>query len=138
MAWGYTGSVLRLLVVLIIVLMVALPAAGAAEVRGVSRSPTYTDVWADWQAEPGKKGGMVVSGYVHNGRSVAIDSVRLQVESLDAAGQVLAKGIEHVRPGMGPGGRSYFEIPLKVAGESYRVTILYVDFIWGDERRRWW
>ena len=106
--------------------------------RGIATSPTYADVRAEWQAEPGKRGGTVVWGYIYNGRSYPIDSVRLQVESLGPAGEVLAKGVEHVRPGMGPGGRTYFEIPLRAGGVDYRVTILYVDFLWGDERRWRW
>jgi hypothetical protein len=59
------------------------------------------------------------------------------VESLGPAGQVLAKGVEHVRPSMGPGGRTYFEVPLKTGGVDYRVSILSVDFAFpGDDRKR--
>jgi hypothetical protein len=65
--------------------------------------------------------------------------VRLEVASLDAARQVLARGVEHVRPPIPPFGRTYFEVPLARAGESYRVSILSVDFDVPDRegRRRW-
>lgn len=113
------------------------PAVVVAAQQGIATSPTYAGVRVDWQAQPGKKGGTVVHGYVHNGRSYPIDSVRLQVESLGPSGQVLAKGVEHVRPSMGPGGRTYFEVPLRAAGADYRVSILFVDFVFpGDDRRR--
>ena len=124
--------VLRLVFALI-PLLAAAPAPAAQ--KGTATSPTYADIRVTWQAEAGKTGGTVVHGYVHNGRSSPIRSVHLQVESLGPGGQVLAKGIEHVRPGMGPGGRTFFEIPLRAGGADYRVTILSVDFQWRDDRR---
>jgi hypothetical protein len=123
----------------LLVLLLPLAGAAAVEQRGVATSPTYADIRVQWQAEPGTTGGMVVHGYVHNGRAYAVDSVRLQVESLGPQGEVLSRGLEHVRPSIGPFGRTYFEIPLARGGASYRVTILSVDFIFpGDERRRRW
>ena len=115
-----------------------LPAVGAAAAqRGVATSPTYSGIRVEWQAAPGKAGGTVVHGYVHNGRPYPVDSVRLQVESLGPSGQVLARGVEHVRPSMGPGGRTYFEVTLKTGGADYRVSILSVDFVFpGDDRKR--
>ena len=56
--------------------------------------------------------------------------VRLLVETLDASGAVTAHTVGFVFGVVPFNGRSYFEVPLKVVGASYRVSITAFD--WKD------
>ncbi|HJR05586.1 MAG TPA: hypothetical protein VKA83_28325 [Methylomirabilota bacterium] len=76
-----------------------------------------------------RRGRPVMSGYVYNQRagSYAI-SVRLRVEALDGAGQVVGSTIGYVLGDVPPSNRSYFEIKAPARAASYRVTI--ESFAW--------
>lgn len=76
-----------------------------------------------------RRGRPVMSGYVYNQRagSYAI-GVRLRVEALDGAGQVVGSTIGYVLGDVPPSNRSYFEIKAPARAASYRVTI--ESFAW--------
>ena len=83
------------------------------------------------EAEGGQaRGGRpVVRGYVYNDYGVSAGRVLLQVETLDASGQVVARSLVHV-DGAVPGfGRLYFEGPVTAAGTRYRVTVYYFEWL---------
>jgi hypothetical protein len=54
--------------------------------------------------------------------------VRLLVETLDASGAVVARNIGFVRGVVPLNDRTYFEVPLKVSGASYRVSVTSLDW----------
>jgi hypothetical protein len=61
--------------------------------------------------------------------------VRLQVEALDASGNVIGSTLGFVFGDVPPANRSSFEIPLPGSGAaSYRVTVRTLDWrIYGPE-----
>ena len=54
--------------------------------------------------------------------------VHLLVETLDASGAVITKTIGFVQGVVQFNDRVYFEVPLKAAGASYRVTVTSFDW----------
>lgn len=81
----------------------------------------------DWQAGAGR-GGPVIQGYIYNDYGRPASEVHLLVETLDAAGAVIARDIGFVRGVVQLGDRVYFEVPLRMAGASYRVSVTALDW----------
>jgi len=83
----------------------------------------------DAEGGQGRGGRPVVRGYVYNDYGVAAGRVLLQVETLDAGGQVVARSLVPA-DGTVPGyGRLYFEGPVSAAGAKYRVTVYYYEWL---------
>ena len=77
----------------------------------------------------GRGGRPVVRGYVYNDYGVAAGRVLLQIETLDASGQVVTRSLVPA-DGTVPGfGRLYFEGPVSAAGARYRATVYYFEWI---------
>jgi hypothetical protein len=70
----------------------------------------------------------VIRGYVYNDYGRPATDVHLLVETLDASGAVTARTIGFVQGVVQFNDRVYFEVPLKVAGASYRVTVTSFDW----------
>jgi hypothetical protein len=68
-----------------------------------------------------------VEGYIYNKRGLVATSVRLRVDSLDAAGAVVATTVQPLDRQIGISDRVYFEVPAAAAAPAYRVT---VDYVW--------
>jgi len=83
----------------------------------------------DWEAGT-RHGRPVIQGYVYNDSLRGAYDVRLLVEILDVSGAVIGRGAGFVRGVVPLRDRSYFEVPLKTPGTSYRVSI--VAFDWRD------
>ena len=84
----------------------------------------------DWEVGSRRGGRPVIQGYVYNDYLRSAAEVRLQVETLDASGTVTSRQLGFV-PGIIPlRDRAYFEVPVKTAGASYRVSITAFD--WKD------
>ena len=84
----------------------------------------------DWELGARHGGRPVIQGYLYNDYLRSAAEVQLLVETLDAAGGVTARQVAFVR-GVTPfKDRSYFEVPVKTAGASYRVSITAFD--WKD------
>ena len=75
-----------------------------------------------------RKGRPVAMGYVHNKRNLQATHVQLRVETLDAAGAVVASNIRFLDRDINPNDRVYFEVSPAVPGASYRVTVHYVSW----------
>jgi hypothetical protein len=90
--------------------------------------PTLTSyLRVDFAAE--SKGGRPrLTGYVYNTWEKWATDVRLLVEALDEAGQVVGSRPLSVYGKVPPGGRSYFDAPLTATGASYRVTVQSADW----------
>ena len=121
-------------------LLAAAAVLGASAPAGATtQTPLGYELRADWDVTVAKSGKPVVSGYIHNGRPYGVARMRLLIESLDDNGQVAGKTVGYVDTGMGPFGRTYFEVPVDKPGASYRVTLLNVDWILeGRGRDRRW
>jgi hypothetical protein len=82
----------------------------------------------DWEAGTRRGGRPVIQGYVYNDHGRPAADVQLLVETLDASGAVVARTIGFVVGVVQFNGRAYFEVPLKVAGASYRVTVTSLEW----------
>lgn len=79
-------------------------------------------------AELGFRGGPVLSGVIYNETGNRAGDVRLRIEVLDAAGQVIGETTGWAYGVVPANGRGYFSIPIKQKGASYRVSV--VSFTW--------
>jgi hypothetical protein len=82
----------------------------------------------DWEVGTGRAGRPVIQGYVYNDYGRPASDVHLLVETLDGSGAVIARNIGFVRGVVHLYDRSYFEVPLKVSGVSYRVSVTSLDW----------
>ncbi len=82
----------------------------------------------DWEVGTGRAGRPVIEGYVYNDYGRPASDVHLLVETLDASGAVIARDIGFVRGVVQLNDRSYFEVPLKVSGVSYRVSVTSLEW----------
>jgi hypothetical protein len=83
----------------------------------------------DWEVGT-RHGRPVIQGYVYDDYLRPAVNVQLLVEALDASGAVIARNIGFVRGVVPFNDRTYFEVPLKTLGASYRVSI--TGFDWKD------
>jgi len=81
----------------------------------------------DAQAAQSKKGVPVYSGYLYNDGGGGVANIRLLVETLDAAGEVIGEAQGVALGSMLGRDRLYFEVPLKVTGTTYRARVLSWD-----------
>ena len=84
----------------------------------------------DWELGARHGARPVIQGYLYNDYLRAAAEVQLLVETLDAAGGVTGRQIGFVPGVTAFKDRSYFEVPVKTAGASYRVSITAFD--WKD------
>ncbi len=59
----------------------------------------------------------------YNDYGRAANDVRFLVETLDASGQVIERTVGFVPGSVPVFGRSYFDVPFKTPGASYRITV---------------
>ena len=71
--------------------------------------------------------GLAVEGYVHNALPWRITNVRLQVDSLDANGTLVASASGWVLGDVAAGGRGYFYVPISAQAATYRATVQRFD-----------
>jgi hypothetical protein len=102
---------------------------GAAWAQGFGSAAPERFFRVDAEGGQGRGGRPVVRGYVNNDYGLSAARVLLQVETLDATGQVVARSLVPV-DGTVPGfGRLYFEGPVSAAGARYRVTVYYFEWV---------
>lgn len=110
------------------VLAALLICAGAA-IAQVSPRSVDGDLRVEGTGSEDRRGRPVVSGYVYNQRAGTYAvGVRLLVEALDGAGQVVGSTTGYVLGDVPPSNRSYFEVKAPAKAASYRVTI--TSFTW--------
>src|SRR5258707_4726936 len=83
----------------------------------------------DWEVGA-RHGRPVIQGYVYNDYLRAAYNVQLLVETLDASGTVIARGVGFVRGIVPFNDRTYFEVLRKMPGASYLVSV--TGFDWKD------
>jgi hypothetical protein len=128
MSGGEGISMRRVLIILVLSAIALVPVlpTSAAEIQpqmaGWERNFTVT-----W--EPGTyRGKPVVEGYVNNVSPYSTRSIRLLVDSLDAAGNVTNQRVEWLAGDLLGGGRLFFQVPAAPA-PSYRVRVFSYDRI---------
>jgi hypothetical protein len=82
----------------------------------------------DWEVGTGRAGRPVIQGYVYNDYGRPASDVHLLVETLDGSDAVISRDIGFVRGVVQLYDRSYFEVPLKISGVSYRVSVTSLDW----------
>lgn len=93
-------------------------------------TPAVAQNWAvsdrgfrvDWESAETKR-GTTIRGYVNTDLGSGATNIRLIIESLDGAGQVVATTVGYLHGSAPPFGRLYFEVPLKAPAPSYRVRV---------------
>jgi hypothetical protein len=75
--------------------------------------------------------GPILSGYVYNDHGgLTATRVQLQIEGLDASGNVTSTSTAFVLGEVPPGSRRYFEVPVTTPRPtSYRVTVVTYEVI---------
>ena len=116
--------------VVLLVLALVLGAGGTPATAVMAPSGIDPQLRLDWDAGPTRGGRPAVTGYVYNDSNRPANHVQLLVESLDASGQVIERAIGFIPRTVRVLNRSYFNVALKTAGASYRVTV--TSFEWRD------
>ena len=81
----------------------------------------------DWQVVRGPR-GPVIEGYVYNRYAQPTDRMRLSIDQLDAAGNVVGTTDTWVMGGVPPNNRAWFSVRVPDA-PNYRVEILSFDWV---------
>src|SRR5262245_2773512 len=99
---------------------------------GAISSPSGIDSRLRFEWEVGRtfRGQPQIQGYIYNDYMRAAYNVRLLVETLDARGQVIDTAYGWVFGIVPVFSRAPFDVPLKTAGASYRLTV--TSFDWRD------
>jgi hypothetical protein len=71
--------------------------------------------------------GVAIEGWVTNTLPGRITNVRLQVDSLDANGSLIASASGWVVGDVAAGGRGYFYVPISAQAATYRATVQRFD-----------
>jgi hypothetical protein len=71
--------------------------------------------------------GLAVEGYVYNALPWRITNVRLQVDSIDASGTLVASASGWVLGDVTAGGRGYFYVPVSAQAPTYRPSVQTFD-----------
>ena len=96
-------------------------------------APTQTAIASDesaftFQLDPTvSPRGVAVEGYVRNALPWRITNVRLQVDSIDANGALIASASGWVLGDVAAGGRGYFYVPVSAEAPSYRASVQTFD-----------
>jgi hypothetical protein len=111
----------------LLILPAALSLSGSAAALSATSS-IDSRIRLDWEAGTRHGGRPVIQGWAYNDYGRAARDVRLVVETLDASGNVIARDSGFVRGTVQFNDRTYFEVPLKTTGASYRVSVVGFDW----------
>ena len=102
---------------------------GSTALAGPNYAPGSLDPYfrLEWQVVPTAR-GPVVEGFVYNTSALIADRMRLQIEQLDASGNVVGSTTTWVLGGVPPNNRTWFRTPVPAAA-NYRVEILSFDWL---------
>ncbi len=119
---------IRLVLALALILALGCAPAGAAPI--ISPSGIHPLLHFEYQVGQDRKGRPEIEGYLYNDYMRAAINVRMIVETLDASGQVIDTTFAYIQGTVPLSGRTYFEVPLKHPGASYRLRITMYE--WRD------
>lgn len=106
---------------------IVLLGACAGPVQNFSRAPLDAHLGVEWEVGPTRDGRATLSGYVNSSRGLLAQNVRLQVETLDAGGEIVAKTLVYINSQVPVFGRAYFSAAVP-PGATYRFTLHSVDW----------
>jgi hypothetical protein len=112
-------------------LLVALLVFAAVPSRGQTPAGDGTDRWLklQWALE-----GQAIRGRVYNEFFRPADKVRLRIDGLDAADQVVETRYEWVLGVVPALGNRYFEVRVPPGADHFRVAVASYTFILGPDR----
>ena len=117
------GKVAALLAPLLLLASTALARSNYAP---GSLDPYFT---IDWKLVPGPRGENI-EGFVYNKANQPTDRMRLSIEALDGAGQIVGRSTTWVLGGVPPNNRTWFTSPAPASrAASYRIEILSFDWV---------
>ena len=116
-------ALLATMVVLALASFLPMPPATAMS----ATSSVDARIRLDWEVGT-RHGRPFIQGYVYNDSIRAASNVQVLVETLDASGAVIARDVGFVRGAVAVNDRTYFEVPIKTPGASYRVSV--TGFAW--------
>jgi len=110
--------------------VLALAAGSSARPAAALSAASSVDarIRLDWEVGATRGGRPVIQGYVYNDYGRPASDVQLLVETLDAAGAVIGRTVGFVRGVVQLNDRTYFEVPIRVTGASYRVSVTGFDW----------
>lgn len=109
----------------IVIVLAILVSGTAAHAQRVSLpAPQFRVQW-ERRAETWRR--PAIEGYVHNDSDYRLGNVRLRVELLDAASQVVGETHVWVYGVINARDRAYFSFPIPPKGETYRMTVESFD-----------
>jgi hypothetical protein len=119
----------RPLAALLLVLTLGACSGPVTQVRGPGLAASFTEgrFQVEWQTAQSKEGRPLIAGYITNTRGGGVTNLRLQVQTLDAQGQVAGTATALAPGYVGGFGRIYFEVPLEKTGPGYLVSVLSWD-----------
>ena len=108
-----------------LLLLPSLAPAGPNYAPG-SLDPYFT---IDWKLVPGPRGENI-EGFVYNKSNQPTDRMRLSIEALDGAGQIVGRSTTWVLGGVPPNNRTWFTSPAPASrAANYRIEILSFDWV---------
>ena len=117
----------RLAALLLALTLGACAAQGQVPQQDMAATSSDGRFQVTWESAQTKKGSPLIAGYVQNTRGSGVANVRVQVDTLDAQGQVIATATALAPGYLGGFGRTYFEVPLQKTGIGYRVSVFSWD-----------
>ena len=105
--------------IVLLVAVVILPASGPAWAQVYAPETIAQDFRVEWQVGQNRKGPMI-DGYVYNQAMRTADRMRLKIDRLDSAGNVVGSTTAVVLGTIPSDGRAYFSASVPPAA-SYRV-----------------
>ncbi|MBI1848208.1 MAG: hypothetical protein HY294_14005 [Candidatus Rokubacteria bacterium] len=114
---------------LLSIALLLVTASAAPGTEPIVIPPGYLRVEA--QPATTRAGRPIVEGYVHNLRGHGVIRLRLAIEQLDAAGQVVGSEPFWIPGELAPFDRAYFSASVPVAGATYRVLIVSATWVKG-------
>ena len=101
--------------------------AGQEREHGMAAASSDSHFQVEWETSQTKKGAPLIAGYVQNTRGGGVANIRVQVDTLDAQGQIIGTATALAPGYVGGFSRTYFEVPLEKTGIGYRVSIIGWD-----------
>ncbi len=103
--------------------VIALASLDVATVNGQTNAEVAQLLRVEWQQTTGAWRRPALEGFVYNDSTYRIGSVRLRIEALDGANQVLSQTLAWAYVNVPARGREPFEVARPREGETFRITV---------------
>ena len=103
--------------------VIALPSLDVATVNAQTNAEVAQLLRVEWQPTTETWSRPALTGFVYNDSTFRIGSVRLRVEALDGANQVLSEALSWAYVDVPARGRGAFRVARPRQGETFRITV---------------